>query len=257
VSIVVACQFSVLAAPAFATFDYSRALIAALNESSLGQAERWQGQQAADPSRITVEVIFADSAVQQLEALFKQIAQIASAVLWQQAPGETISCIYGLVTRLEAGKTLPGWVLGEFSNRIVIDEASYKLMSVQRRSGWLELKLQGPRLFSRPIEAPQHDEVASDSAVVEVHCTSEEELVDLAERAYAGVAPTEQLGGRALFVSFCLDWNRQREGGKARLPSAAAIGLRNVLSEGNIADRLSSGALVVLRAVGISKMGPP
>jgi hypothetical protein len=210
-----------------------------------------------------------DYAVANLSFIVGEAARLALSV--PSAAGQRIALwsVYGLATTSErSAREIPNWVLGEFSNSVIIDEPLHERLPHEQQSNWQQMHLDHPRLFYSPVsyqqtaeDVPELDELKnvpgeSDAEqpyplIANVRCQNVDELVSLAHRAYRDVPDDHaEIGGQALLIGFCLEWNQRFDGGLARLPNAAAMGLKYERRAGDLVDCISSGALIVRRLVG-------
>jgi len=160
------------------------------------------------------------------------------------------------------GVQLPGWVLGEFGTSLIVDAFVYShqlnkepFKQFQGNFVFYTWKPEVSVLRAKSLSEKQLGKMRStDPGVfpqkVTVENASIADVERLAEAAYADVKATEQIGGKALLLSFSLERNSSmtREG-NFTFYNAAALGLKHHVQPNSLVDHIQRGTIRVLKAV--------
>lgn len=163
-----------------------------------------------------------------------------------------------------AGDQLLGWVLGEFGTSLILDAFVY---SHQRNKEPFKQFREKPifyiwkpevgvfRVKRRPEKQlrKMHNIDPNDPPQeITLENVSIKDLPHLAEVAYADVEVTEQIGGKALLLSFSLERNSpmiKTKEGNFTFYNAVALGLKHHVQPNSLIDHIQQGTIRIRMAV--------
>jgi hypothetical protein len=105
-------------------------------------------------------------------------------------------------------------------------------------------KRQIHRMNNVDPDAPPEETVIEDVSL--------ENLLQLTEIVFADVTVTEQIGGRSLLFSFCLERNLhmlQATKGDFKFYNASALGLKYIIEPDTLTDHIAKGSVRILEAI--------
>lgn len=159
---------------------------------------------------------------------------------------------------------LPGWVLSEFGSALILDAPVHEIQKNREKFKLLDRE---HRLFTwmpevgvfrvrgnsekqlRKMRNIGHHVPAQTTIVENI---SIRDLSRLAEAAYADVEVTEQIGGRALLLSFSIERNPHvidEEKRTFTFYNATALGLRYQVLPNSLVDHIQRGTVRILKVV--------